>query len=104
MTRTPSRHAPRLSDLATVDDRSKCINVVIETSKGGRTKLAYDPEREAFAVKRLLPQGLGFPFDFGFIPSTLGEDGDPLVRGRYGRKHAQKSVKAGRRRYARHKR
>ena len=27
---------------------------------------------------RLLPEGMMFPFDFGFLPSTLGEDGDPL--------------------------
>jgi inorganic pyrophosphatase len=56
----------------------KCLTVIIETPKGARTKLAYDPEREAFVVKKVLPQGMSFPFDFGFIPSTLGEDGDPL--------------------------
>jgi inorganic pyrophosphatase len=78
MSRASTRRAPRLSELATVDRESKCINVIIETPKGARTKLAYDPEREAFVVKKVLPQGMSFPFDFGFIPSTQGQDGDPL--------------------------
>ena len=54
------------------------VNVVIETSRGSRTKLAYDPELKTFIVKKVLPQGMIFPFDFGFIPSTLSDDGDPL--------------------------
>jgi inorganic pyrophosphatase len=31
-----------------------------------------------FALVGLLPEGLSFPFNFGFVPSTLGKDGDPL--------------------------
>jgi inorganic pyrophosphatase len=69
---------PKLSDLPSIDDESECINVVIETSRDSRTKLAYDPERAAFIVRLVLPQGMSFPFDFGFIPSTRGGDGDPL--------------------------
>jgi inorganic pyrophosphatase len=74
----PQRSSKRLSDLDAIDRDSKCILVVVETPRGGRTKLAYDPDREAFVVKKVLPEGMSFPFDFGFIPSTLGEDGDPL--------------------------
>lgn len=73
-----ARRAPRLSDLATFDGDSNCVVAVVETPKGTRTKLAYDPECEAFVVKKVLPEGLSFPFDYGFIPSTLGDDGDPL--------------------------
>jgi inorganic pyrophosphatase len=51
---------------------------IIETPKGRRNKFDYDPEYRLFALGGLLPEGLSFPFDFGFIPSTLGEDGDPL--------------------------
>lgn len=69
---------PKLSDLQPIDDDSECINVVIETSRDSRTKLAYDPERGTFVVRQVLPQGMSFPFDFGFIPSTRGGDGDPL--------------------------
>jgi inorganic pyrophosphatase len=72
-----SRASTKLSELDPIDE-SDAINVVIETTRGARTKLAYDDRREAFVVKKVLPQGMSFPFDFGFIPSTLGEDGDPL--------------------------
>jgi inorganic pyrophosphatase len=68
----------RLSDLEPIDSTSECVNVVIETPRGARTKLAYDRDRAAFIVKKVLPQGMSFPFDFGFIPSTSGDDGDPL--------------------------
>lgn len=67
-----------LSDLDAIDEQTKCVNVVIETARESRTKLAYDPDRGTFVVKMVLPQGMSFPFDFGFIPSTLGGDGDPL--------------------------
>lgn len=67
-----------LSDLDTVDEETGCVNVVIETARESRTKLAYDPDRGTFIVKMVLPQGMSFPFDFGFIPSTVGGDGDPL--------------------------
>ena len=57
----------------------KCLcKVIIETPKGRRNKFDYDPDYHLFALGGLLPEGLAFPFDFGFIPSTLGDDGDPL--------------------------
>ncbi len=43
-----------------------------------RNKFDYDREYKEFALGGLLPEGLWFPFDFGFIPSTIGGDGDPL--------------------------
>lgn len=51
---------------------------IVETPKGCRNKFLYDPDYGLFALGGLLPEGLAFPFDFGFIPSTLGGDGDPL--------------------------
>jgi inorganic pyrophosphatase len=72
------RRSRKLSELDPVDATEKSVHVVIETSRGARTKLAYDEERQAFVVRKVLPQGMSFPFDFGFIPSTLGGDGDPL--------------------------
>ena len=57
----------------------ECIcRAVIETPKGCRNKFDYDPDSNLFMLGGLLPEGLMFPFDFGFIPSTLGQDGDPL--------------------------
>ncbi len=54
------------------------LNVVIETPKGSRVKYTYDSETGMFEVKKALPEGMIFPFNFGFIPSTRAEDGDPL--------------------------
>jgi inorganic pyrophosphatase len=54
------------------------VNVIIDTTKGSRNKYAYDSSRRVFFLKSLLPLGTVFPFDFGFIPSRLGGDGDPL--------------------------
>jgi inorganic pyrophosphatase len=54
------------------------VTAVVETTKGSRTKLDYDTKRQCFVVSKVLPEGLSFPFDFGFIPSTIGGDGDPL--------------------------
>src|SRR5690349_1060809 len=51
---------------------------IIETPKGRRNKFNYDPESQLFELGSLVAEGLEFPFDFGFIPSTLGDDGDPL--------------------------
>jgi inorganic pyrophosphatase len=72
------KDVPKLSDLEPIDEEHHTITVVIETSRGARTKLAYDPESGAFVAKKILPQGMSFPFDFGFIPSTVADDGDPL--------------------------
>jgi inorganic pyrophosphatase len=56
----------------------KLTVVVIETPKGSRNKYAFDPEERIFELKTVLPAGMEFPYDFGFVPSTLGGDGDPL--------------------------
>ncbi len=54
------------------------LNVIIETPKGSRNKYNFDPKLGIFKLKKILPAGAVFPFDFGFVPRTLGEDGDPL--------------------------
>lgn len=67
-----------IEQLPAFNDDQKSVNVIIETSKGGPVKYSYRPEAGLFHAKRLLPPGMVFPFNFGFIPSTLGEDGDPV--------------------------
>jgi inorganic pyrophosphatase len=67
----------RLHQLETFDE-NRCVRVVVETSAGMRSKLKYRPSLDALEVHHVLPAGLAFPRDFGFVPSTLGEDGDPL--------------------------
>jgi len=59
-------------------DQDGDVQVVIETPKGSRNKYAFDPELRTFKLKKVLPEGMVFPHDFGFIPSTKAEDGDPL--------------------------
>jgi len=54
------------------------LHVVTETPKGSRNKYSFDMELGMFRLKKVLPVGAVFPFDFGFIPGTVGDDGDPL--------------------------
>lgn len=70
---------PDLESLPLRLDANKGIcRAIIETPKGFRSKFDYDPDSGLFMLGGLLPEGMMFPFDFGFIPSTLGGDGDPL--------------------------
>lgn len=61
-----------------LDAESRTCRAVVETPKGRRSKYDFDPELCAFVLAGLLPEGMSFPLDFGFIPSTRAEDGDPL--------------------------
>src|ERR1700753_843538 len=54
------------------------LDVIIETPKGSAQKYDYVPNTPFFKLKKILPSGMVFPYDFGFIPKTKGEDGDPL--------------------------
>jgi inorganic pyrophosphatase len=72
-----SRHAV-LSESATFDRRSGDLRIVIETPKGSRNKYKYESECDCLELSNVLPEGMIFPYDFGFIPSTIGQDGDPL--------------------------
>jgi inorganic pyrophosphatase len=54
------------------------VVVVVETPRGSGNKLKFDDELGTYRLDRVLPAGLTFPFDFGFIPQTEAEDGDPL--------------------------
>ena len=68
----PSKLSPHNSD------SEQTIQVIIETPKGSRNKYAFDSEQKVFELKKVLPAGMAFPYDFGFIPSTKAEDGDPV--------------------------
>ena len=61
-----------------LDTKAATCQVVIETPKGRRAKFDYDRSSKLFRLKTLLPDGMSFPVDFGFVPSTLCDDGDPL--------------------------
>ncbi|MBS7564064.1 inorganic diphosphatase [Mucilaginibacter sp. Bleaf8] len=56
----------------------KPVMAIIESPKGSGHKYDYEPDLKCFKLAKVMPAGLVFPFDFGFIPNTKGEDGDPL--------------------------
>jgi inorganic pyrophosphatase len=60
------------------DPASGKLHVIIETPKGSRNKFDYVESHGKFKLGKQLPAGAVFPYDFGFIPGTTGEDGDPL--------------------------
>jgi inorganic pyrophosphatase len=54
------------------------INVLIEIPGGSKNKYEFDKDMNAFALDRVLYSSVQYPYDYGFIPNTLADDGDPL--------------------------
>ena len=54
------------------------VEVFIEIPKGSRNKYEFDKKRKTFRLDRMLFSSMHYPSDYGFIPDTLGEDGDAL--------------------------
>ncbi|MEM6613403.1 MAG: inorganic diphosphatase [Cyanobacteria bacterium P01_C01_bin.72] len=54
------------------------INVLIEIPGGSKNKYEFDKDMNAFALDRVLFASVKYPFDYGFVPNTLADDGDPL--------------------------
>ena len=73
-----TRHAHPAATLPAFDPKTGALNAIVETPKGRRNKFKFDEERGLFVLGKVLPAGAVFPFDFGFVPSTKGGDGDPL--------------------------
>jgi len=67
-----------VNELPAVDPDSGRLNVVVDTPKGSRNKYKFDEQHGQWRLSKVLPLGLSFPYDFGFLPSTRGEDGDPV--------------------------
>lgn len=67
-----------ITDLETFDTATGDVRVIVETPRGHRNKVKYEPSAGLFRFDKSLPAGMAFPLDFGFFPSTMGEDGDPL--------------------------
>src|SRR4051812_5833979 len=70
-------HNP-FEDLPAFGENPDDLNAIIDTPKGSRNKYKYDPELGLFKLGGVLPAGAVFPFDYGYVPSTVGGDGDPL--------------------------
>jgi inorganic pyrophosphatase len=67
-----------VTGLPPFDEGSGDLNAIIETTQGSRNKFTFDERRALYFLSGVLPAGASFPYDFGFVPSTLGDDGDPL--------------------------
>ena len=67
-----------LEHLSAREPDSGLVHVVVDTPKGSRNKYKYDETLGLYRLSKVLPLGIAFPYDFGFIPSTRAEDGDPL--------------------------
>lgn len=68
---------PNLINLPSFTDDGD-VYVVVETPRGSRAKFDYDPKLKAFTLSKSLLTGLSYPHDWGFIPSTEADDGDPI--------------------------
>jgi inorganic pyrophosphatase len=69
---------PNLKNLPIGKDAPNVVNVIIEIPKGSRNKIEYDPQLEVFKLDRVLFSAVHYPVAYGFIPSTLWDDGDPV--------------------------
>lgn len=70
----------RKSDAARTnpDVNNETVRVVIDTPQRSRNKFKHDSQTGAYTLSKILPEGMNFPYDFGFIPQTKSEDGDPI--------------------------
>jgi inorganic pyrophosphatase len=68
---------PNYAKLSSFNDDGD-LNMVVETPRGSTVKLRYESKSKVFTVSRALTLGLSYPFDWGFIPGTKAEDGDPV--------------------------
>jgi inorganic pyrophosphatase len=76
--KTASKGLANPIQLKPIEKNDGLLQVIVETPKGSRNKFSYDPDQKVFMLKKVLPAGMVFPYDFGFLPQTLAEDGDPL--------------------------
>lgn len=65
-------------EVAVGDVDDGVVNVIIEIQKGGRNKYEFNKKTGRLTLDRVNATMLGYPYDYGYIPGTLCEDGDPL--------------------------
>ena len=74
----PLKPKPEDTTSGVAQPGTELLQVIIETPRGSRNKYSYDADQRIYLVKATLPVGMVFPYDFGFLPQTIGGDGDPL--------------------------
>jgi inorganic pyrophosphatase len=65
-------------EISAGEDTQKAINVIIECPKGSKNKYEIDKQTGLICLDRAMKTAQDFPFDYGFVPQTLWEDGDAL--------------------------
>ena len=69
---------PALEKLSPFVAKTKDVNAIVDTPRGSQNKFKFDEKSGLFQLAGAMPAGVVFPFEFGFIPNTLGGDGDAL--------------------------
>ena len=64
--------------IPTGENPPELLNAVVEVISGSRDKYEYNSDWEVFALDRIIPSSVVFPVEYGFVPQTLFDDGDPL--------------------------
>jgi inorganic pyrophosphatase len=62
----------------TAKGKSRSVDVVVEIPRGSRSKYEFDEKVGRLRMKRVLSLSVVYPTDYGFVPGTVGADGDPL--------------------------
>ncbi|GAA5818938.1 MAG: inorganic diphosphatase [Methanobrevibacter sp. CfCl-M3] len=65
-------------ELSPGSDVPEVLNTIVEIPKGSKNKYEYDKDIESFALDRVLHSSVVYPVDYGFIPQTIYDDGDPM--------------------------
>lgn len=66
------------SEIEAGSDVPDVVTAVIEVPKGSRNKYEYDKKMEAFMLDRVLYSPVHYPAEYGFIPKSTYDDGDPM--------------------------
>lgn len=78
MTRKKRRPLSSGTELPPFEEEGRLLHAIVDTPKGSRNKFKWDETRGLFKLAGVLPAGAVFPYDFGFVPGTEGDDGDEL--------------------------
>ncbi|HLJ83827.1 MAG TPA: inorganic diphosphatase [Candidatus Eremiobacteraceae bacterium] len=76
MSRVNATHFERIPTFPNPKDKN-IVHAIIETPRNIRHKFALEPKYGILKLKQTIAQGLAWPYDYGFVPQTLADDGDP---------------------------
>lgn len=75
---TKGTYQGSLREVREEEDEDLIVNVIVEIPKGSRNKYEYDAEKGKYLLRRILPESMHYPFEYGFLPNTIAADGHPL--------------------------